>query len=73
MEKITRIESIMNPDNWEPNFTKISEDTGLSTNALREWYKKQIDKGWIFKGKDYNSKIYIKNVSEAEAEARRKK
>ena len=67
MELKERIKSIMDPTNWEPNFTKIAKETGLSANTVREWYNKQIEKGLIVKGKDYKSKLFIKNVSEIDA------
>jgi len=64
METKTRIESIMDPDNWMPNFTKISDETGVSVNAVREWYNKQIEKGLIVKKRHLTNVIQIKNVSE---------
>ena len=63
----SRIEAIMDPNNWEPNFTEIAKQTGLSNNAVREWYAKQTKKGLIVKERHTNSIIRIKNISEIAA------
>jgi hypothetical protein len=67
-----RIEALMDPDNWEPNFTKIAEQTGTAVSTIRSWYDKQIESGLIIKERDFNNIIKIKNISEAEAIARRR-
>ena len=67
---LSALRSLMNPENWEPNFTKIGKETNLKPSTISEWYKRQLEKGLIVKEKTEINEIKIKNISESEAKER---
>ena len=54
------IESVTDVDNWKPNLTMISSQTGLATSTVQSRIEKMKEKGTLI--------LRVDNVSELEAE-----
>jgi len=58
------IEAIMDPNNWKPNITRITEETGLARSTVHEQINKRLSNCEI--------ELTIKALNEAEALEKRK-
>lgn len=53
------IEALLDPDNWKPNLSDISEQTGLARSTVRRKFQTMQDKGTI--------EVHVVEYAESEA------